>query len=49
MKESGFFNEEKLNKEVQELNDRFGFNVDPTAYVWQLPVGVQQKVEILRL
>jgi ABC-type uncharacterized transport system ATPase subunit len=49
MKESGFFiNEEKLNKEVQELNDRFGFNVDPTAYVWQLPVGVQQKVEILK-
>lgn len=49
MKESGFFlNEEKLNREVQELNDKFGFNVDPTAYVWQLPVGVQQKVEILK-
>lgn len=49
MKESGFFlNEEKLNKEVQELNDKFGFNVDPRAYVWQLPVGVQQKVEILK-
>ena len=49
MKESGFFlNEEKLNREVLELNNRFGFNVDPTAYVWQLPVGVQQKVEILK-
>ncbi len=49
MKESGFFLDmDDLNRQVREINERFGFNVDPKAYVWQLPVGVQQKVEILK-
>ena len=49
MKESGFLlNLKKLNTQVAEINDRFGFNVSPEACIWQLPVGVQQKVEILK-
>lgn len=49
MKESGFFLDIKeLDRQVREINDRFGFNVDPSAFIWQLPVGVQQKVEILK-
>jgi general nucleoside transport system ATP-binding protein len=49
MKEAGFFLDLKeLNKEVADINERFGFNVSPEALVWQLPVGVQQKVEILK-
>ena len=49
MKEAGFLLDMKeLKCRVREINERFGFNVDPSAYVWQLPVGVQQKVEILK-
>ncbi len=33
---------------VQEISDRFGFNVDPDAIVEDLPVGVQQRVEIIK-
>ena len=33
---------------VREISDRFGFNVDPDAIVEDLPVGVQQRVEIIK-
>ncbi|KIP53119.1 ABC transporter ATP-binding protein [Leucobacter komagatae] len=33
---------------VQEVADRFGFEVDPDAVVEDLPVGVQQRVEIIK-
>jgi len=33
---------------VREISDRFGFNVDPDALVRDLPVGVQQRVEIIK-
>jgi simple sugar transport system ATP-binding protein len=49
MRETGFFLDLKdLERKVVEISARFGFKVDPRAYVWQLPVGVQQKVEILK-
>jgi len=35
-------------KKVRELSDRFGLDVDPDALVQDLPVGVQQRVEILK-
>jgi ABC-type uncharacterized transport system ATPase subunit len=35
-------------KRVQEISDRFGFDVDPDAKVEDLPVGVQQRVEIIK-
>ena len=31
-----------------EISDRFGFHVDPDALVEDLPVGVQQRVEIIK-
>ena len=34
---------------VEELSERFGLQVDPTATVADLSVGVQQRVEILKL
>lgn len=34
---------------VSELGDRFGLKVDPTAKVWQLTVGEQQRVELLKM
>ncbi len=33
---------------VKEISDKFGFNVDPDALVRDLPVGVQQRVEIIK-
>ncbi len=35
-------------KRVGDLADQYGLKVDPTARVGDLPVGVQQRVEILR-
>jgi general nucleoside transport system ATP-binding protein len=33
---------------VRQIADRFGFHVDPDALVEDLPVGVQQRVEIIK-
>ncbi|MFA6576304.1 MAG: ABC transporter ATP-binding protein [Nocardioides sp.] len=33
---------------VREIADRFGFQVDPDSLVEDLPVGVQQRVEIIK-
>ena len=33
---------------VREVSDRFGFDIDPDALVGDLPVGVQQRVEIVK-
>ncbi|WP_424935258.1 MULTISPECIES: ABC transporter ATP-binding protein [Bacteria] len=35
-------------RRVREISDRFGFDVDPDAVVEDLPVGVQQRVEIIK-
>jgi simple sugar transport system ATP-binding protein len=37
-----------LSARATKLMDEFGLHVDPNAYVWQLSVGEQQRVEILR-
>lgn len=39
----------KFEKEIAELGKRFGMKVDPRANVWQLSVGEQQRVEILKM
>ncbi|MEL7610473.1 MAG: ABC transporter ATP-binding protein [Bacillota bacterium] len=50
MKEAGFvLNMKDLQKKVEDLNKQFGFNVKPDALIWQIPVGVQQKVEIIKV
>ncbi len=35
-------------KTVRDISERFGFEVDPDALVEDLPVGVQQRVEIIK-
>jgi general nucleoside transport system ATP-binding protein len=44
----GSLDMEAARKRVIEISDRFGFNVDPDATVEDLPVGVQQRVEIIK-
>ncbi len=38
-----------VSQRIREFADRFGLSIDPEAAVRQLPVGDQQKVEILKL
>ncbi len=38
-----------VERELTKLGQRYGLEVDPKALVWQLSVGEQQRVEILRL
>ncbi len=33
---------------IRDLGERYGLKVDPKAYVWQLSVGEQQRVEIIK-
>jgi simple sugar transport system ATP-binding protein len=43
-----FMNLPKYDQKIRELQDQFGLRVDPTAKIWQLSVGEQQRVEILK-
>lgn len=39
----------KIEAEIAALGERYGLVVDPSAYIWQLSVGLRQRVEILKL
>lgn len=38
----------EVSKRVKEISDHYSMKVDPSAYIWQLSVGEQQRVEILK-
>ena len=44
----GLLDRRKARREVLALSERFGLRVDPDAPVEELPVGVQQRVEIIK-
>jgi len=37
------------DQKILAMSERFGLNVDPRARIWQLSVGEQQRVEILKM
>ena len=39
----------EYDQKIAELGKRFGMEVDPKAKIWQLSVGEQQRVEILKM
>lgn len=39
----------EYDRVITELGERFGMKVDPKAHIWQLSVGEQQRVEILKM
>jgi simple sugar transport system ATP-binding protein len=47
-KRGGVLDLEAARALVRKISDRFGFDVDPDALVEDLPVGVQQRVEIIK-
>jgi ABC-type uncharacterized transport system ATPase subunit len=43
------FNTSRLENSVDQLSEQFGLAVDSRARIWELSVGEQQRVEILRM
>lgn len=39
----------QVEQRIANLSQQYGIPVDPKAYIWQLSVGEQQRVEILKL
>ena len=44
----GLLDRKKASRRIRELSERYGFEVDPDALVADLPVGIQQRVEIIK-
>jgi general nucleoside transport system ATP-binding protein len=44
----GLLDRRSMRSEVRELSERYGLRVDPDARIEELPVGVQQRVEIIK-
>jgi len=44
-----YINHRELDTQFTELSRKFGLTIDPGARIWQLSVGEQQRVEILKM
>lgn len=44
-----FFDRKEANKKVEELCDKYGLKVDANKTIDELPIGLQQRVEILKV
>lgn len=40
---------DRLERQIEELSNRYSLKVDPGAKIWQLSVGEQQRVEIIKM
>ncbi len=49
VRSGGFLDRQAAAKRVREISQQYKLEVDPEAYVRDLPVGVQQRVEIIKL
>lgn len=45
---AGLLDMEAARRQVREISEKYGFRVDPDALVEDIPVGVQQRVEIIK-
>ena len=45
---NGFLDRREVARRIRELSERYGLDVDPYALVEDLPVGVRQRVEIIK-
>ena len=48
LKSNRVLNLEQARIDIKRISEEFGFEVDPDALVEELPVGVQQRVEIIK-
>lgn len=44
-----FLDQAKVAARIREISDQYGLEVDPDAYIKDLPVGIQQRVEIIKV
>jgi general nucleoside transport system ATP-binding protein len=44
-----FLDKEKVAARIREISDQYGLELDPHAYIKDLPVGIQQRVEIIKV
>jgi len=44
-----FLDKAKVAKHIREISQQYGLEIDPDAYVKDLPVGIQQRVEIIKV
>jgi len=44
-----FINIKDVSQQIRELGKEHQLQIDPDAYIWQLSVGAQQRVEIIRV
>ncbi|MEZ2389853.1 ABC transporter ATP-binding protein [bacterium RCC_150] len=47
-KAAGFLDLDETRRRIRRISEQYGFDVDPDALVEDLPVGVQQRVEIIK-
>ncbi len=45
----GFLDRQSVAAKITQISEQYKLDVDPNAYVRDLPVGVQQRVEIIKL
>ena len=45
---AGLLDRRKTRRDVRALSERYGLQIDPDALVEDLPVGIQQRVEIIK-
>ncbi|MDR0272394.1 MAG: ABC transporter ATP-binding protein [Clostridiales bacterium] len=45
----GFFNSKKIRNEILEISEKFGLRVEPDKKIENISVGMQQRVEILKV
>jgi simple sugar transport system ATP-binding protein len=44
-----FLDQEDAVRRIRQISEQYGLGVDPYAYIKTLPVGIQQRVEIIKL
>lgn len=50
LKEQGLMlDKHTIETRIREISDKYQFGIDPQAYVWQLSIGIQQKIEIVKV
>ena len=48
LKRGGLLNRDESEKRIRELSERYNFDINPKDLIKDLPIGMQQKVEIIK-
>jgi len=48
-KNGGFLDKAKAAKQVLDISDQYNLHIDPNAIIEDLPIGLQQRVEIIKI